>query len=66
MKRIAFLLTTAMFAVTGLSACGGHVYEKREPGVSISGETAVGVTYKEGSVAPYQDTKLTISLGGSI
>lgn len=49
-----------------LSACTGHDYEPRDPGISISGETKAGVTYSGGDVSPDQETKITISVGGTI
>lgn len=49
-----------------LSGCTGHQYEPKEPGISISGEAGMGVVYKGGKVQPHQDTKLTISVGGSV
>ncbi|SEW27885.1 hypothetical protein SAMN05444851_2661 [Aliiroseovarius sediminilitoris] len=49
-----------------LSACTGNEYEPREPGITFSGETRAGVTYKDGDISPDQDTKITISVGGSI
>lgn len=48
-----------------LAACEGHQYERREPGVSVSGEAGFGMVYGGGEVSPHTSTKLTIHLGGS-
>ncbi|MCK0137805.1 hypothetical protein [Aliiroseovarius sp. F47248L] len=61
--RIAVAISLACFF---LSACTGHDYEPREPGISISGETKAGLKYSGGDVSPDQETKITISVGGSI
>lgn len=49
-----------------LAACEGHQYEPVEPGVTVSGEAGIGVTYKDGRVEPDSDTTVTVSVGGSI
>lgn len=49
-----------------LTACGGHQYERKEPGVTISGEAGVGLVYSGGEVSPHTKTKITIGLGGSL
>ena len=57
----------AVVALTSLlAACEGHQYEPKEPGVSISGEAAIGLKYEGGKTTPVNTTKLTIGFGGSI
>ncbi|MCK0142218.1 hypothetical protein [Aliiroseovarius sp. F20344] len=63
MKKTAFA-AIAMSLV--LSACEGHQYEPRKSGVSVSGESGFGVRYEDGTIAPHTETKVTVSLGGSI
>ncbi|WP_298911254.1 hypothetical protein [uncultured Aliiroseovarius sp.] len=63
MRKTAF---AALAMSLLLAACGGHQYERKEPGVIISGEAGVGVVYNGGEVSPHTSTKLTISMGGSI
>ncbi len=61
--RVVFAIS---FACVLLSACTGHDYEPREPGVSFSGEAGMGLKYKDGEVTPDSETKITISVGGTI
>ena len=62
MKKTAF---AAIAMSLLLAACEGHQYERREPGVTISGEAGFGVVYKGGEVSPHTKTTVTIHLGGS-
>ena len=49
-----------------LAGCTGHDYEPRKPGISFSGEAGAGVVYRDGEIQPHNETKITVSLGGSI
>lgn len=50
-----------------LAACEGHQYEKKEPGVTLSGEAGAGLKYEEGKgTSVVAKNELTLSLGGSI
>ncbi|NDW52829.1 hypothetical protein [Aliiroseovarius sp. PrR006] len=63
MKKSAF---AAIAMSLLLAACEGHQYERKEPGVTVSGTAGVGVVYSGGEVSPHTKTTLTISMGGSI
>lgn len=63
MKKTAFVAIAMSLLLT---ACGGHQYERKEPGVTVSGTAGVGVVYKDGEVSPHTKTTITIGLGGSI
>lgn len=61
MKKSA-IITIALL----LSACEGHQCEPKEPGITMSGEAGIGMKYDGGRVSPHSETKVTISLGGSV
>ncbi|WP_432449279.1 hypothetical protein [Aliiroseovarius marinus] len=55
-----------LLAALILAGCEGHQYEPRKPGITLSGEAGAGVVYKNGTAAPHSETKLKVSMGGSI
>lgn len=61
MKKSA-IITIALL----LSACEGHQYEPKEPGIAVSGEAGLGVVYEGGKTKPHTTTTVNISMGGSV